>query len=90
MSALLLIIPCLFGEDVDNLVAEDEKTSLMKEWEEHMSDFKASDLITFEIPARTREMFYEEIDLMPSKIRGAWFVNNDENDRLDFHILNPT
>lgn len=70
-------------------MAEDEMASLMKEWEQHMSDFKASDLITFEIGGRSREVFYEDIDLIPSKIRGAWFVNSDENSFIDFHIMNP-
>lgn len=45
-----------------------------------MSDFVVEDLITFELPARKEETFIAEIDQVPSRIRGAWFVSSGEKD----------
>lgn len=61
-----------------------DEYSIMDEWEEHMQDFVPADMITFDIYARTDEVFHEYIDTIPSKIRGAYFVSSSENADINF------
>jgi hypothetical protein len=61
----------------------------MKEWETYMTDFVPADLITFEISGRAEEEFFEEIQMVPSFIRGAWFVASNEQPDIDLTILDP-
>ena len=81
---LHLLLLLLSLADEDNLDAE--SAEILKEWEEHMSDFEAADLITFVLPSRKEEVFFEEISKTPSSVRGAWFVASGENDLVDFTI----
>jgi len=41
-----------------------------------MADFVPADMITIEIPARFTEILYEDITVLPSYIRGAYFVSS--------------
>ncbi|CAG9330832.1 unnamed protein product [Blepharisma stoltei] len=77
------------GEDTVDVNAEDERAILMKEWDEHMVGFVPSDMVTFELPARGEEIFFENIDIIPSKIRGAWFITSKESKDVEFSILDP-
>ena len=61
----------------------------MKEWDDKMQGFVPEDLITFELPARTEEQFYEIIDVLPSTIRGAWFLASENSKDVDFKITDP-
>lgn len=45
----------------------------MTEWEELMSDFKADEMLSFEIGNKSEEMFLEDID-SACVIRGAYFL----------------
>ena len=75
---------------------KDEEMNLRKEWEEQVSDFTASDLLTVKVKAKKvyvyiyyfyYQNFYEQI-AVPTIIKIAYFVN-DENEKIDFHIKNP-
>jgi len=66
-----------------------DEQHLMQEWETHMSDFVPADMITFEVPPRFTEIVYEDIKVLPSKIRGAYFVSSNQNSDVDFTILDP-
>ena len=61
------------------MVEDDDDYSLMEEWEEHMTDFQPADLITFDIFSRSKESFFEHIDIVPAIIRGAYFVSSSSN-----------
>ncbi|CAG9316169.1 unnamed protein product [Blepharisma stoltei] len=76
-------------EESVEINAEDERSQLMKEWDEHMVGFVPSDMVTFELPARGEEIFFETIDVIPSKIRGAWFITSKESRDIEFSIMNP-
>lgn len=76
------------SESID-INAEDESAKLMKEWEEHMKDFVPADMISFELSPRGEDEFFEEIDTIPSFVRGAWFVSSGEANDIDFTILDP-
>ena len=42
--------------------------SIMDDWDEHMSDFEPSDLLTIQIGSRGEETFYENIVDVPSRV----------------------
>lgn len=69
--------------------AEEETARLTREWEEYMSDFVPADLVTFEVAARGHEEFFELIDDLPSKVRGAFFVSSKETKDVDLVIYDP-
>ena len=48
----------------------------MAEWEEHMENFVPADMVTFDIAARTSFAFFEEIEEVPTIVRGAYFVSH--------------
>jgi len=75
--------------EVPDINAEEESAQLMKEWEENMKGFVPADMITFEMSGRSEEEFFEEIDTLPSYIRGAWFSANTDTNDIDFTIFDP-
>ena len=75
--------------DSTDLSEEEETAQLMKEWETHMTDFVPADLITFEISGGSEEEFFEEIMMVPSFVRGAYFVASSESTDIDLTILDP-
>mmetsp|Transcript_47284 Transcript_47284/g.54477 ORF Transcript_47284/g.54477 Transcript_47284/m.54477 type:complete len:258 (+) Transcript_47284:39-812(+) len=81
----------IVDEDFEELAEElhdEEEFLLMQEWEDHMSDFVPSDLITFEIAPRSEEEFVEEITSVPTKVRGAYFVSTSDKSDINFKIVN--
>lgn len=53
-----------------------------------MSDFKADEMLTFEINNKQEEIFYEDID-QPCNIRGAYFLAYDSKSNVEFYIESP-
>ena len=74
---------------IDDSESEEETARLMREWDAHMSDFVPADLVTFEVSPRGHEEFYETIEDLPSKVRGAYFVSGKETKDVDFVIYDP-
>jgi hypothetical protein len=50
----------------------------MAQWDEQMSDFEPSDMLTVNIASRTDDTFYENIVEVPSKVRGAYYIGSGE------------
>ena len=76
-------------ESGSDLSAEEEGKELMREWDEKMQGFVPEDMMTFEIPARGEEEFYEPIDIIPTVLRGAWFLASSDEKVIDFTITDP-
>jgi len=53
-----------------------------------MKDFKADEMLSFEVPSRGFEVFFEEIE-SPCLMRGAYFINFDAKEAMDLKILDP-
>jgi len=70
-------------------LAEADSRMIMSIWENLMSNFVPSDMITIEIPARKTEIVYEDIDALPTSIKGAYFVSSSEDADIDFTIIDP-
>jgi hypothetical protein len=92
MLVLLLLSQALAakkhsGPDAVEVNAEEEVQRFAKEWDAHMKDFVPADLVTFELPARGATEFYEEIDVIPSVIKGAWFSNDEKSKDLNFQVF---
>ncbi|OMJ93356.1 hypothetical protein SteCoe_3711 [Stentor coeruleus] len=77
------------GSETLDVSAEEEGIELLKEWYDKMKGFLPEDMITFEIAARGQEEFYEVIDVIPSTIKGAWFLGSSNSKDMDFTIYDP-
>ena len=60
--------------------------SIMLEWEEHMSDFVPADMVSFECLARSNFSFFEHVDHVPTKVRGAFFVSHTSASDISFEV----
>lgn len=69
---------------------DDYQRTIMAQWDEHMSDFEPSDMLTINIPSRTDEIFYEHIQEVPSKVRGAYYIGSGEKKLIDFWVIDPS
>lgn len=79
------------ANDNDGSEPQDEyQTSIMETWDEHMTDFEPSDMLTINIPSRTDETFFEYITEVPSKVRGAYYIGSGEKKLVDFWIIDPS
>lgn len=66
--------------------AEEEHRQDMQEWDEIMKDFSPEDMVTFELPSRQEEEFFTVIDVVPTEIRGYWFLYSPAEKTMDFQI----
>merc|ERR1712242_158293 len=65
--------------------------ALIDEWDQHMEGFVPELLLTFPLPSRTDEFFYEDIpEGPPVLIRGGFFAAaSDETSSVEFTITDP-
>lgn len=67
-----------------------DRGRLVQEWDQHMQGFVPELLLTFPLPARTDEFFFEEVT-PPAFIRGGFFATSaEETSSVDFHITDPS
>mmetsp|Transcript_31954 Transcript_31954/g.71817 ORF Transcript_31954/g.71817 Transcript_31954/m.71817 type:complete len:251 (+) Transcript_31954:53-805(+) len=82
-------------ENADALKAakDDEATGgLVEEWDQHMEGFTPELLLTFPLPGRSDEFFYEDIpeNSPPILIRGGFFASAaEETSTVEFSITDP-
>lgn len=73
--------------------ALDEKLGrggLVEEWDKHMEGFIPELLLTFPLPPRTDEYFYEDVT-PPVLMRGGFFASSkEETSSVDFQITDPS
>lgn len=73
----------------DHVKDEDaDMSGWLEDWEKNMKDFKADEMLSFELAARSFEVFFENIN-KPGLVRGAYFLNFDSKDGLDLKIVDP-
>jgi len=81
------------AEDAAIAAREDvDRSSLVEEWDKHMEGFVPELLLTFPLPARSDEFFYEEIPegSPPVLIRGGFFAAAaEETSSVEFSITDP-
>merc|ERR1711948_50613 len=68
------------------------QSGLVSEWDQHMEGYVPELLLTFPLPARTDEFFFEDLpeDSPPVLIRGGFFASaSDETSDVDFSITDP-
>lgn len=67
-----------------------DKSGVLSEWDKHMEGFTPECLLTFPLPPRTDEYFYEDVKSTPVMIRGGFFASSkEETSSVDFQITNP-
>lgn len=71
---------------------EEAGADLVDEWDKHMEGYVPELLLTFPLPARTDEFFYEDLsqEQTPVLIRGGFFASaSDETSEVAFSIMDP-
>lgn len=53
-----------------------------------MQDFHPDELLSFDLEKGEQEVLFQKINL-PTLIRGAYYVNNNQEDKINFHIQAP-
>ena len=48
-----------------------------KEWEKKMSDYESDYLYVIPLNKNTEEIYYEDIEMVPARVRGAFFIEED-------------
>jgi hypothetical protein len=66
---------------------EDDENSFSHQWETRMSDYSPDFVNIIPLPYRRKEMFYEHIKLVPTRLRGAFLLDETKNEKIDFQII---
>jgi len=79
------------SEDVLKAASNGDENGLVEEWDTHMEGFVPELLLTFPLPSRTDEFFYEDIqEGPPVLVRGGFFAAaSEETSSVDFSITDP-
>lgn len=56
-----------------------------KEWEKKMSDYESDYLYVIPLNKNVEEIYYEDIEMVPARIRGAFFIE-EEGNKIDVYI----
>lgn len=79
--------------DIARVGSEDEvKSDLVDEWDKHMEGYVPELLLTFPLPARTDEFFFEDLskESLPVLVRGGFFASaSDATSEVAFSITDP-
>jgi hypothetical protein len=54
-----------------------------------MSDYEPDYVYMIPLKYEKEEIYYENIDIAPVKIRGAFMTDEDKEDHIDFKIIDP-
>ena len=54
-----------------------------------MKDFEPSDMLRLQLNSKAEEFFYEEVDELPAKVRGAFYVEGGSKKKIDFEVIGP-
>ena len=67
----------------------DDSNSFNSEWEKHMSDYEPEYVYMLELPFKTEQVYFENVDRVPTEIRGAFLISEENSEQIDFAIYNP-
>ena len=59
------------------------------EWERLMSDYDSDYVYLLPIKFKTKEIYYENITQVPARLRGAYIIDEESKNKIDFEILDP-
>jgi hypothetical protein len=77
---LLILTPLIISSD-------DEVNNFSTNWELHMSDYTPDFVNVIPLPVRRREIFYEHIKIVPTRLRGAFLLDESKEEVIDFEII---
>lgn len=66
---------------------QDENSRFAEEWKNKMADYEPHYVYNLPISSKKYIQLFEDIEVIPARIRGAFITNEDENDKIDFTIL---
>jgi hypothetical protein len=56
-----------------------------KEWEKKMTDYESDYLYVIPLNKNIEEVYYEDIEMVPARVRGAFFIE-EEGNKIDVYI----
>jgi hypothetical protein len=60
-----------------------------QEWEKYMTDYDSDYVYLIPVPYKTSEIYYETINNVPAKLRGAFIMDEENNKKIEFNIYDP-
>ena len=54
-----------------------------------MADYEPEYVYMTQLRYKTKETYYETIDTVPVKMKGAIIIDEDKEDHIDFQIIDP-
>lgn len=64
-------------------------SSFATEWEQEMSNYDPDYVYMIPLNFKTKHTYFEDITTIPARIRGAFIVNEEKKDNIDFEIIGP-
>ena len=51
-----------------------------------MSDYEPEYVVMINIPYKSKEIYYEDIQNTPADVRGAFLTDEDKKEKIDFEV----
>ena len=71
-----------FGEDLS-------EGAFTKEWRQKMSDYESTYVYMIPVPYKSVQVFYENITIVPARVRGAFILDESLKEKIEFRIKGP-
>jgi hypothetical protein len=59
------------------------------DWERFMSDYEPDYVYMIPLAYKTKEHFFENITHVPARVRGAFLIDDEKKDEIEFEIVAP-
>jgi len=66
------------------------RNKFSSEWEKQMSDYEPDYVYMIPLAYKKREIYFENITKVPVKIRGAFLLDEEHKENIDFNFKNPS
>ena len=89
---ILTILPLLIlNQDEGDI--EGEKNELIENfqnlWKEKMNDYESQYVYIIPVEYKKTKIFYENVTEAPSRFKGGYYVDDFENQKIEFKIIDP-
>ena len=60
-----------------------------KEWTQKMRDYESTYVYMIPVPYKSIQVFYENITIVPARVRGAFILDESLKEKIEFRIKGP-
>ena len=88
-TTLLIFFPLIILSQNDTEPVNEILDEFQNQWKELMSDYESQYVYIIPVAAKKNAIFYENVSEVPSRFRGAYFVDDTGKERVEFKITDP-